>query len=394
MWSKRRKTCSAKPRSFAKLRSKIFEDFWLRTLETPRQLVGAFSFESIICCARKNAKFKVFAPPQIKSCKFSNLFPHDLPHDPPHRFRFPLRPGSASLAFTFIPDPDMITRLSDTHRGAAFMVFAMGAFALEDMALKAAARDIPIGQAVAMFGLAGTAIFAFMARAQGQRILHPDLLSPVLIWRSLFEISGRLFYALAIALTPLSSASAILQATPLVVALGAVIVFGERVGLRRWLAIGIGFIGVLMILRPGLEAFDPLSVFAVLGTLGFAGRDLATRASPPSLSVAQLGVAGFVVLTLAGLVLIGFGGVSAPTPASLGFVALATGIGVLAYGALTRAMRLGEVSVVAPFRYSRLLFALVLGVTVFGERPDLMTLLGSAVIVASGVILLQRSARR
>lgn len=286
----------------------------------------------------------------------------------------------------------MLTSLSDNHRGALFMVIAMCAFALEDMALKAAAHAIPIGQAVAMFGAAGWVVFAIMARAQGQLIFHPSLSSPVLIWRSLFEIGGRLFYALAIALTPLSSASAILQATPLVVALGAVIVFGERVGLRRWVAICTGFFGVLMILRPGLDAFDPLSGFAVLGMLGFAGRDLATRASPPTMSSAQLGVAGFAVLTAAGLVLMAFGGVAPPTPTSLAFIALATGVGVLAYGALTCAMRTGEMSVVTPFRYSRLLFALVLGVMVFGERPDMMTLLGSAVIVASGVVLLQKRA--
>ncbi len=281
--------------------------------------------------------------------------------------------------------------MSDNMRGALFMIFAMGLFALEDMALKAAARDIPIGQAVALFGALGLVIFALTARAQGERILHPDLLSKVLIIRSVFEIGGRLFFALAIALTPISSASAILQATPLVVALGAVFVFDERVGWRRWLAISAGFIGVLMILRPGLEAFDPLSIFAVLGLLGFAGRDLATRASPVSMSAAQLGVAGFAVLTAAGLVLIGFGGVKPMTLASCGYVGLATIVGVVAYTALTRAMRVGEVSVVTPFRYSRLLFALVIGVTFFGERPDVMTLLGSAVIVGSGLFLLQRS---
>ena len=275
------------------------------------------------------------------------------------------------------------------------MVFAMGAFALEDMALKAAARDIPIGQAVALFGLGGLVVFGALARAQDAQVFHPDLRSPVLIWRSLSEIAGRLFYALAIALTPLSSASAILQATPLVVALGAVIVFKERVGLRRWLAILVGFTGVLMILRPGLDAFDPLSVFAVLGMLGFAGRDLATRASPATLSGAQLGVAGFAVLTVSGLVLVAVGGeLRALTPAASGFLVLATVFGVLAYGALTFAMRTGEVSVVTPFRYSRLLFALVLGVAVFHERPDMMTLAGSAVIVLSGLFLLSRSKPR
>lgn len=282
--------------------------------------------------------------------------------------------------------------MTENTRGALFMVLAMATFALEDMALKAAARDIPIGQAVALFGLAGTVVFATMARAQGAPVLHPALLGKVMILRSAFEIAGRLFYALAIALTPLSSASAILQATPLVVALGAVFVFGERVGWRRWLAIGAGFAGVLMILRPGLDAFDPLSVFAVLGMLGFAGRDLATRASPVSMSAAQLGVAGFAVLTVAGTVLLAVtGGVTVPTPASLAFVALATVVGVLAYWALTRAMRTGEVSLVTPFRYSRLLFALAIGVTVFGERPDSWTLLGSAVIVVSGLFLLSRT---
>nr|WP_281501838.1 DMT family transporter [Aliiroseovarius sp. F20344] len=285
--------------------------------------------------------------------------------------------------------------LAENHRGALFMVFAMAAFALEDMALKAAARDIPIGQAVALFGLGGLIIFALIARVQGARVFHPDLRSPVMIWRSLSEITGRLFYALAIALTPLSSASAILQATPLVVALGAVILFKERVGPRRWLAIFVGFIGVIMILRPGLDAFDPLSIFAVLGMLGFAGRDLATRASPATLSGAQLGVAGFAVLTVSGLVLLAVSGeISLMTTAASGYIMLTIVCGVLAYGALTLAMRTGEVSVVTPFRYSRLLFALILGVVVFHERPDMMTLAGSAVIVLSGLFLLSRAKQR
>ncbi|WP_371169928.1 DMT family transporter [Aliiroseovarius sp. 2305UL8-7] len=281
--------------------------------------------------------------------------------------------------------------MSDNLRGAVFMVLAMATFALEDMALKAAAQDIPIGQAVTMLGIAGTLVFIAMARLQGDRAFHPALLGKVLIIRSGFEVSGRLFYALAIVLTPLSSASAILQATPLVVALGAVFVFGETVGWRRWMAILVGLGGVLMILRPGFDDFDPLSILAVLGMIGFAGRDLATRASPVTMSSAQLGVAGFIVLTFSGLVLLLVSGeVAAPTLRSLLLVGLATLVGVIAYNALTISMRVGELSVVAPFRYSRLLFALILGVAVFGERPDFWTLLGSAIIVASGLFLLAR----
>src|SRR5690606_27088537 len=159
-------------------------------------------------------------------------------------------------------------------RGALFMTLAMAAFAIEDMGIKAAARDIPLGQAVMMFGGSGLAIYALMARLRREPALHPAVTSPLMLLRSALEVSGRLFYALAIALTPLSSASAILQATPLVVALGAVVFFGETVGWRRWMAMAGGFAGVLMILRPGLDGFEPASIFAVLGTLGFAGRDL------------------------------------------------------------------------------------------------------------------------
>ncbi|HEX9857749.1 MAG TPA: DMT family transporter, partial [Paracoccaceae bacterium] len=207
-----------------------------------------------------------------------------------------------------------------------------------------------------------------------------------------FEVLGRLFYTLAIAFTPLSSASAILQATPLVVVAGAALIFGETVGWRRWSAIVVGFVGVLIILQPGVEGFTPLSLLAVAGTLGFAGRDLATRAAPPVLSNLQLGVYGFAMMVPTGAVLLGFsGGAVLPDATAALQLLAATAFGVAAYYALTAAMRMGEVSVITPFRYTRLVFALILGVLIFAERPDAMTLLGSAVIVAAGLYTLMRS---
>ncbi len=280
--------------------------------------------------------------------------------------------------------------MTDNARGAVFMTAAMAAFAVEDMAIKAVTADIPVGQAVAIFGLAGLLVFALVARRESEPVIHPAVISPLMLVRSACEIAGRLFFALALALTPLSSASAILQATPLVVALGGVLFFGETVGWRRWLAIGVGFVGVLVIIRPGLDGFQPASVFAVLGTLGFAGRDLATRGSPVTMSTAQLGVLGFAMLTVAGTVLLAIsGGATWPSVTTWALLATATVVGVLAYGALTKGMRVGEVSVVSPFRYSRLLFAIVLGVLIFQERPDLMTLVGSITIIASGTVLLR-----
>jgi len=271
------------------------------------------------------------------------------------------------------------------------MVAAMAGFAVEDGFLKAAAREMPLGQVLILIGLAGMLAFGLQARTAGQPAFPRALFSRGMAVRSGFELTGRLFYSLAIALTPISVASAILQATPLMVVLGAALIFGEKVGLARWLAVAAGFIGVLMILRPGLAGFDAMSLLALTGMLGFAGRDLATRAAPKTLSNAQLGVAGFAVLGLSGAVLLAVsGGTTAPTAIALWLTAATALFAITAYAALTAAVRTGEVSVVTPIRYTRLVFALILGAVVYAERPDAMTLAGSAVIVASGVFALTR----
>ncbi|MGB8813326.1 MAG: DMT family transporter, partial [Paracoccaceae bacterium] len=138
----------------------------------------------------------------------------------------------------------------------------------------------------------------------------------------------------------------------------------------------------------------PASILAVLGMIGFAGRDLATRAAPPILSNLQLGIYGFAMMVPTGAALLAFsGGASVPDATTTAQLFAATVFGVAAYYALTAAMRMGEVSVITPFRYTRLVFALVLGTLVFSERPDTMTLLGSAVIVGAGLYTLL-SARR
>lgn len=283
---------------------------------------------------------------------------------------------------------------NDNLRGATFMTLSMAGFAVEDIFFKSAAKIMPIGQAVLIVGLCGMVVFALMARRKGEPVFHPALLSRGLLIRSGFEVSGRLFYALAIALTPLSTTSAILQASPLVVVGGAALLFGERVGWRRWAAVVVGFVGVIIILRPGLEGFSALSLLAVAGMLGFAGRDLATRAAPKVMSNRQLGVAGFAMLALAGAIILGFcGGIMIPDARGVTLLAGTATFAVLGYHALTSAMRTGEIGFVTPFRYTRLVFAMVLAVTLFGERPDLATLLGSALIVGSGIYTLVRGNR-
>ena len=274
------------------------------------------------------------------------------------------------------------------------MVLSMAGFAGEDAFLKASAKGLYLGEVVILLGVAGMAVFAAMAAARGQPAFPAALLSRTMAVRSVFELVGRLFYALAVALTPISVASAILQATPLIVVPAAGLLFGEAVGWRRAGVAAMGFVGVLIILRPGLEGFQAVSLLAVTGLIGFAGRDLATRAAPPALSNAQLGVAGFTVLAVSGvIILMATGGAAVPGAMTSLEIAGASAFGITGYACLTKAMRTGDVSAVTPFRYSRLLFAMLLGITFFGERPDAATLFGSAIIVACGLVILNEQRR-
>ena len=272
------------------------------------------------------------------------------------------------------------------------MIAAMAGFAVEDMLLKSAAQTLPVSLVMIIFGAGGMIGFALIAAFRGEALFPPAARHPAIPIRALFEVTGRLFYTLAIAFTPLSSSTTILQAAPIVVVAGAALIFGERVGWRRWCAIVIGMLGVLIVLRPGADSFTPASLLAVLGMLGFAGRDLATRAAPSGVGTNALGVYGFAAIVVAGA---GYGwGTGAPVVipsvyASLMLVA-AILFGVGAYSALTLAMRTGDVSAVTPFRYTRLVFGVLLGVLVFGERPDLYMIVGSAVVVASGLFILAR----
>jgi drug/metabolite transporter (DMT)-like permease len=280
--------------------------------------------------------------------------------------------------------------LTDNQRGALLMTASMAGFAVEDVFVKAAARDLPLGQVLMTLGFLGMATFAAMAARKGEALLPPAFLSPAMLIRSAFEVTGRLFYGLAITLTALSTSSAILQATPLLVVAGAALVFGERVGWQRWLAVLTGFAGVIIILRPGAE-FSSLSVLAVIGLVGFAGRDLATRAAPKGLSNRQLGALGFAMFGFAGALLLSMtGGARLPDPAEITLLAGGTVFGMAGYHALTYAMRTGEVSAVTPFRYTRLVFAMVLAMALFDERPDAATWIGAALVVGSGVFALAR----
>lgn len=287
----------------------------------------------------------------------------------------------------------MSTSIQTDHRanwiGSIWMISAMAAFAVEDVLIKATSKALPVGQVLILFGLGGALVFACVAMWQKLPLLTADVVSTPMQFRMVFEIVGRLFYVLAIAFIPLSAATVILQATPLVVVAGAALVFGEKVGWRRWIAICIGLAGVVLIVRPGTDSFSLLTMLAVIGMLGFAGRDLTSRAAPRTLSTSILGLYGFLSIVVAGIL---YAGWEAAPFAWLGLqtsLCLSTAVlfGVVAYFALMKAMRTGEVSAVTPFRYSRMIFGVGFGVLLFHEPLDGMMLAGCGLIVASGLFI-------
>ncbi|MEP1765095.1 MAG: DMT family transporter [Sulfitobacter sp.] len=280
----------------------------------------------------------------------------------------------------------------DNMRGALFMVVSMLGFAIEDSFIKMMGDALPVGQILLLLGLGGASVFAAVVLKQGRRLFEPAMLCKPVLIRSFGEIMGTMCFISAIVFTPLSTASAILQANPLVVTLGAAVFLGETVGWRRWAAICVGFLGVLLIIRPGTEGFSPLSLLAVGGVLGLASRDVATRIVPATLSTMQLSFLGFLVLIPAGLLLLPITGQNLE-PMDLRLIVLMGAsivFGVFSYYAIVAAMRVGEVSFVTPFRYSRLIFALIIGIAFFNESPDVWTLIGASVIVASGIYTVMR----
>ncbi|WP_076484626.1 DMT family transporter [Rhodobacter aestuarii] len=283
----------------------------------------------------------------------------------------------------------------ENFRGSLLMVAAMAGFAMEDLFVKRLSQHMPVGEVLMLMGVGGTLIFAALALRKGDRLFSRDLLAPAVIGRNFGELVGTLAFVCAIAFTPLAEASAILQATPLAVTLGAALFLGEQVGWRRWSAIMVGFLGVLVVIRPGTEGFSILSLFAVVAVVGLAARDVITRRVPRSITSMQLATYGFATCIPAGALLLQFqGAFLAPSLTDYAQLCAALVFGTAGYYALIAAMRLGEVAVITPFRYTRLIFALIIGWTVFAEKPDIWTLVGGLIIVGSGLYTLARERAR
>lgn len=271
------------------------------------------------------------------------------------------------------------------------MVIAMASYTSYDALIKHLSQSLPIGTVVLTYSVLATLFFYTLSRIKGQPVFSKAALHPAVLGRSVLELLTTLTVVVAVTRIDLSVLAAVLQATPITMTLAAVVLFGENVGWRRWSMILIGFTGILIIVRPFGAEFDANVLIAFLGMLFQALRDLTSRRVPKSTGNLQLATLGMMATLPSGLILMAVNGSPAHVdPSSYWFLPLLLVLGTVGYVCITASVRLGDVSVVLPFRYTRLVFAIAIGMVVFGERPDLWTWVGAVLVVGSGLYTLYR----
>jgi drug/metabolite transporter (DMT)-like permease len=286
--------------------------------------------------------------------------------------------------------------LSANIRGAIFMAIAMSGFLFNDTIVKVLSADMNVGQVMLLRGAVATVLITLLTHYRGAiRPLSTVFKHPLILLRIIGEVMGTVTFLTALAHIPIANASAILQALPLAVTMGAALFLREPVGWRRWSAIAVGFVGVMIIVRPGLEGFSVYSLL-VLSTVFFAAmRDITTRMVSAEVPALFLSFVTTPIVALAGAAMIPLMGGWSPVDADHGgLILLAAVLLLVSYQFIIMAMRSGDIAFVAPFRYTNLIWAMLTGYLVFGDVPDGYMILGAAIIVCSGLYTLYRERKK
>jgi len=271
------------------------------------------------------------------------------------------------------------------------MIASMAAFAAADTLVKLTTSVISPAQVLYFLISGALVIFFLMACLQGERLRDTRALSPILLLRYLAEVAGMVGMVMALAKIPISVVGAVTQATPLLATVGAVLFLQEKVGWRRWCSIVFGFIGVLLIVQPGAIGFDYQVLWAILAVVSLSVRDLTTRLVPEDMASTSLAT---YTMTAALPFTVGWvyfnGETLLPEQINWLVVIPMVVLGAIGYMLLIASIRIAEVSIVMPFRYTRIIFLLGVGVLVFQEKPDALMLIGATLIVVSGIYMMWR----
>ena len=280
--------------------------------------------------------------------------------------------------------------MTDNLKGIlAILASALG-FVVNDGLIKLATTELPTGEIIFTRGVMATILLGVATSLTGAWRPPAVLLQPAMVARLVTSAGSTLFIVAALRHLPLATTSAILQLTPLAVTAGAALLTRAAVGWRRWAASCVGLVGVILIIQPGTAGFIP-EVWIAFAALGFsATRDLTTRFIDHTVPSVMVAVASSAVITLAGLGMLPFEDWVWPSSRAWLLLVAAAGSIYVAYYFGIVAMRVGEIAVVMPFRYSLIIHALVLSYLIWGHVPDALALIGIAIVCGAGIYLLHR----
>lgn len=263
-------------------------------------------------------------------------------------------------------------------------------FVTNDACVKIVAHTYPLGEALFVRGLVVTALVAVLVVSFGHLSRMRGGLNPLVLIRGVLEGLAAVTFTSALMHMPIAELTAVTLTSPLIITAMSVVLLNEVVGWRRWTAIGVGFVGALVMVKPTPSAFDAWALLGILCAVVSASRDLLTRRLDPRIPTIVISFTTAVMVTLAGAVL-GIGEEwRAMGAAEIGLLAIAGLCLMIGNILLVVAFRAAEVSTLAPFRYVSLFWAGLAGYLAFGDLPDRWAILGGTLIAASGLYALHR----
>jgi drug/metabolite transporter (DMT)-like permease len=284
-------------------------------------------------------------------------------------------------------------RLDATTKGIVAISIAMALFVVNDALMKLASERLPSSEVMVLRGVFASAGLVLASLWSGGTRSIAGMGRPLVLVRSTLEAIVSILFLTALAMLPLAEITAILQLSPLLMALAAVLLLGERVGLGRWTAIVAGFGGVVLIIRPSWEGIETPQLLALSCILLVVFRDLLTRRIGTTVPALAVTLSSTVSVVVGGLAFSVFQTWYWPTAGE--FQLLLGASVLLAVGNFLMVLAFrngGDMTVITPFRYSVILWALLNGWLIWGDVPDAFALVGSAVIVASGLYIVRRDA--
>ena len=303
-------------------------------------------------------------------------------------------------------------KTSSTKLGALCITIAVVFFSINDVAIKFLSGGYALHQVVLIRSVIGLLVIMFLIAplTSGWAIARTQRLR-VHILRGLFVVFANMTFFLGLAAMPLADAVAIFFISPLIITIFSVFFLGEAVGPRRWAAIAVGFIGVLVMMRPGTDAFQFASLLPLAAAFCYASIHILTRRIGGTESAATMAFyiqIMFIVVCLAMGLFLGDGRFGDQTDPSLAFllrewswpvvadypIFLIIGIGIGVGGYLiSQAYRVAEASFIAPFEYLTLPMSVVFGMLIFNEFPDVWDYVGMALILGSGLFTVWRDTK-